>query len=290
MSVVTYGGHESRVYFVVESTYGVVPANPSLVGINAEQVEPELDPSLIKVMGIGSRDPQALLRGLRKPHLKFHHILPSDAPTAFIQHAQTLSSLSVEVLYYKGLWTSPTNINGLVFTGCMFDKLTVECNVESYIKSTAELIAQTLSTETSRISGATYGDHVGAIPFNQSYVQRGNGDGTGLTPVTRVTDWKFNIENHLKEVPVIVSGATAILLKYLQARQRVLSGEVTFEFESKAEFDDVLNDSEFSLQFGFGTSNALFKYCKWEKVASPTKIEDLVSLKASFIARDLVIS
>jgi hypothetical protein len=290
MSVVTYGGQESRVYFVQESTYGVVPTNPSMVGINAEQVEPEIDPSLIKVMGIGSRDPQALLKGLRKPHVKFHHVLPSDAPIAFIQHAQTLYSLSVEALYYKGLFSSPTNINGLVFAGCMFDKLTVECSVESYIKSTVDLIAQTLSTETSKISGATYGDHVGAIPFHQSYVQRGNNDGTGLTPVTRVTDWKFNIENHLKEVSVIVSGATAILLKYLQARQRVLNGEVTFEFETKAEFDDVINDSEFSLQFGLGSNNALFTYCKWEKVTSPTKIEDLVSLKAPFIARNVLLS
>jgi hypothetical protein len=290
MSVVTYGGHESRVYFVQESTYGVIPANPSMIGINAEQVEPQVDPSLIKIMGIGSRDPQALLKGLRKPHLKFSHVLPSDAPITFIQHAQTLYSLSVEVLYYKGLWTSPANINGLVFAGCMFDKLAVECRVESYIKSTVELIAQNLSTETSKISGATYGDHVGAVPFNQSYLQRGAGDGSGLTSVTRVTDWKFNIENHLKEVPVIVSGATAILLKYLQVKQRVLSGELTFEFESKAEYDDVINDSEFSLQFGVGINNALFKYCKWEKVASPTKIEDLVSLKASFVARDVVIS
>ena len=59
--------------------------------------------------------------------------------------------------------------------------------------------------------------------------------------IRRVTDWKFSVENHLKEVPVI--GSTTYLLKYLQARQRELSGELTFEFESKAEFDDVINDA-----------------------------------------------
>jgi hypothetical protein len=39
-----------------------------------------------------------------------------------------------------------------------------------------------------------------------------------------------------------------------------------------------------------GSNYALFKYCKWENVAAPTRIEDLVSLKARFIARDVVIA
>jgi hypothetical protein len=121
-------------------------------------------------------------------------------------------------------------------------------------------------------------------------VQRGLGDGSGLAGVERVTDWKFNIENNFKRVPVIRS-TSGYLLKYLQERHRVLTGELTFEFESKQEYDDVVSDSEFSLKMGLGgTNSALFKYCKWEKVGSPTKIEDLVSLKAPFIARDVVIS
>jgi hypothetical protein len=63
------------------------------------------------------------------------------------------------------------------------------------------------------------------------------------------------------------------------------------EFESKQEFDDIINDTEFSLIFGLGSTNtALFKYCKWEEVSSPTRVEDLVSVKAKFAARDLWIS
>jgi hypothetical protein len=77
----------------------------------------------------------------------------------------------------------------------------------------------------------------------------------------------------------------------LPARHRELIGELTFEFEDKQEFEDVINDDEFSLKFGLGGSNsALFKYCKWESVATPTRLEDLVTLKARFAARDLVIS
>ena len=91
-------------------------------------------------------------------------------------------------------------------------------------------------------------------------------------------------------MPVIRS-TSGHLLKYLPARHRNLSGELTFEFEDKAEFEDIINDAEFSLKFGLGGSNsALFKYCKWEDASTPTKIEDLVSLKAKFVARDMIIS
>jgi hypothetical protein len=288
--VETYGAHECRVYFVQETNYGETPTNPSMLGVNAESVEPGLEPNLVKVRGVGSRDLQVLKRGFRSATLKVQHYLSGDAPIAFIQHVQTLNSLSIQVLYYKGLFSSATDIISLLYTGCRIHKLTVECATEDFVKATAETIAKDTTTGTSKLTGATYADYAGAIPYNESYVQRGAGDGSGLTALERVTDWKFTIENSLKPVPVIRS-TDGHLLKYLPARHRNLTGELTFEFESKQECDDVVNDSEFSLKLGLGTANsALFKYCKWEKVATPTRIEDLVALKASFVARDLVIS
>jgi hypothetical protein len=193
-------------------------------------------------------------------------------------------------LYYKGLFASATDIISLLYKGCRIHKLSVECSIEDIIKANVELIGQTVETGTAKITGATYADYSGAVSYNESYVQRGAGDGSGLTALERVTDWKFTIENNLKAIPVIRS-TDGHLLKYLPARHRNLMGELTFEFESKQEFDDVINDSEFSLKFGLGgTTSALFKYCKWEKVATPTRIEDLVALKASFVSRDVYIS
>lgn len=286
----TYGAHECRVYFVQESSYGQTPANPSMLGVNSENVDAGIDPSLIKVRGVGSRDLTSIKRGLRKPTLKISHILPSDAPIAFIQHVQTLNSLSVQVLYYKGLFASATDIISLLYKGIRIDKLTVECGVEDFVKATVELIGQDVEVGTSKITGATYADYAGAVPYDQSFVQRGTADGSNLTVVERITDWKFAIENNLKPVPVIRQ-TSGHLLKYLPARHRNLSGELTFEFEDKTEFEDVINDAEFSLKFGLGGSNsALFKYCKWEDVTAPTRLEDLVSLKARFVARDVFIS
>jgi len=66
---------------------------------------------------------------------------------------------------------------------------------------------------------------------------------------------------------------------------------LTMEFESNSELVDILNDTEFSLLFGLGSTNtALFKHCKWEDWDLPNKKEDLVSVKAKFVARDLWIS
>ncbi|MEM3731727.1 MAG: phage tail tube protein [Candidatus Bathyarchaeia archaeon] len=288
--VETYGAHECRVYFVVESTYGETPANPSMNGINSESLDVGVDPSLVKVRGVGSRDFAAFKKGLRKPTLKFGHVLPSAAPIAFIQHAQTLNSLSVQVLWYKGSFAEATDIISLLYKGCRIDKLSVECSVEECIKASVELLAQDVVVGNSKLTGATYADYAGAVLYHESFVKRGAADGSNLADVERVTDWKFTIENNLKPVPVIRS-SNAHLLKYLLARHRNLEGELTFEFEDKSEFEDVINDSEFSLKFGLGGAySALFKYCKWEDVSAPTRIEDLVSLKAKFVARDVVIS
>lgn len=286
----TYGAHECRIYQVQETNYSETPTNPSMVSVNAENLEPFLDPDLIRIRGVGSRDLQTIKKGLRKANIKILHVLPSDAPISFIQHAQTLNSLSLQALYYKSTFASATDITSLLYKGCRIDKLTVECSIEEVVKASVELLGKDVAVGTDKIAGATYSDYTGAVPYNESYVQRGDGDGSGLTALERVTDWRFTMENNLNPVPVIRS-TDGYLLKYLPPRHRNLAGELIFEFESKQEYDDVVDDSEFSLKFGLGgTNSALFKYCKWESVATPTRIEELVSLKASFVARDVVIS
>ncbi len=280
-----FGAHEAKIYYVEETNYGETPLNPAMVGVKAETVEPTLNPGLIKVRGIGSRDLQTIRRGLRHISLRVAYPLPSDAPINFLQHIQTLNSLSIEVIYEK-----TDSIIDLLFKGCRFNKATVECHIEDIVKADIEILGQDVNIGISKISGATYSEHSGAVPFYESFVKKGDADGSNLNAVDRITDWKFTIENNLKRVPVIRE-TNGYLLKYLSARHRNLYGELTFEFESKQEYDEVINDSEFSLQFGLGgSSTALFKYCKWENVSTPTQIEDLVALKASFVARDVFIS
>ncbi|RLI01722.1 hypothetical protein DRO30_03690, partial [Candidatus Bathyarchaeota archaeon] len=230
------------------------------------------------------RDLQAIKRGIWEARLSITYPLPSDAPINFLQYIQTLNSLTIEIIYER-----TDAIVDLRFTGCRLDKASVECHIEDIVKANVEVFGQKIETATSKISGATYADHLGAIAYYESFVKKGDSDGSNLQAVERVTDWKFTVENNLKRVPVIRE-TDGHLLKYLVARHRNLYGELTFEFESKEEYDETIGDSEFSLQFGLGGGyTATFKYCKWENVSTPTRIEDLVSLKAVFVAKDMVI-
>jgi hypothetical protein len=282
----TYSAHESRVYYVEETAYGQTPTNPSMLSVPAESLEPTANPSNIKLRGVGSIDLQAVKKGLRVPSLKIVYPLPSDAPINFLQYAKAEleKSLSIQTLYYKGAFASATDIISLLYTGCKFQRITVDCSIEDVVKANAELLAQDLASGTAKIAGASYADHAGAVPFYESYIKK------GTVTLDRVTDWKFTIENNLKQVPVI-RASNGNLLKYLPHRHRDLTGEVVFEFESKEEFDDVINDAEFTLEFGLGSSHkAVFSNCKWENLAAPTRVEELVSLKAAFIAKTVAIS
>ena len=280
-----FGAHETKIYYVEEIEYGVIPINPSMTGLKAENIEPWLSPGLIKLRGIGSRDLQAIKKGVWEARLGIVYPLPSDAPVNFLQHIQTLNSLTMEVIYERN-----DSIVDLRFTGCRLDKASVECHVEDVVKANIEVFGQKVETATSKISGATYADYLGAVAYYESFVKKGDADGSNLQAVEKATDWKFTVENNLKRIPVIRE-TNGHLLKYLAARHRNLYGELTFEFESKDEYDEVISDSEFSLQFGLGAGHtATFKYCKWENVSTPTRIEDLVSLKAAFVARDMIIS
>ena len=203
-----YGAHEAKLYYVEESEYGVTPTNPSMLGLKAENVSPSVNPGLIRLRGIGSRDLQALKKGLLQASLSITYPLPGDAPINFLQHIQTLNSLTIEVVYEK----TDSTID-LRFTGCRMDRATVECHIEDVVKATVDVLGRKVETATSRISGATYADYSGAVAYYESFGKKGDADGSNLQLVDRITDWKFTVENNLKRIPVIRQ-TDGHLLKY----------------------------------------------------------------------------
>jgi hypothetical protein len=282
----TYGSQECKIYYVEEASFGQTPVNPSMLGLAAESVEPQINPNNIKLRGVGSVDLQAIKKGQRSPSLKLTYPLPSDAPINFLQYARVelAKSVSIQVLYYKDAFTAATDILSFLYTGSKFQSVTVECSVDDVVKASIDVLSQDVASSTAKVSGATYADWSGAVPFYESYIKK------DTASLERVTDWKFTIDNNLKQIPVI-RNSSGNIIKYLPNRHRDLAGEVVFEFESKEEFDDVINDAEFDLEFGLGGSNkAVFSDCKWENAAIPTRIEELVSLKASFVAKTLTIT
>ena len=284
--VQTYGSHESKIYYIEESTFGQTPQNPVMLGVPVQSVEPQINPNNIKLRGVGSVDLQAIKKGLRAPSLKIAFPLPSDAPISFLQYAKVelAKSLSVQVLYYKGAFASATDIISLLYTGCKFQSATVECSIEDVVKANVEILSQDLTAQLPNSRAPAILTTEERFLSTRATLRKTH------TALDRVTDWKFTVDNNLKQVPVIRS-TNGNLLKYLPNRHRDLTGEVVFEFESKEEFDDIINDSEFDLEFGLGGANkAIFSGCKWENAASPTQIEELVSLKATFVAKTVTIN
>jgi len=272
-----YGAHEGGIAYISESSYGETPATPDMIEIiTAENVEPAISPSLIKVRGIGSRDLQYIRKGLRLVDIKLSYTMQNILLLDFIE---TLGSMSLEVWYYKTGGTV-----SLLHKGCRMDRVEVLCSVEDVIKANADLIGQNLVVGTAKIGNSYTPWSEDPVPFYESYVKK------QTTILERVTDWKFVIENHLKRVPVIRT-TSGDLLKFLQERHRTISGELTCEFETKEEYDDVISDTAFTLEIGLGSTNkAVFTDCKWDIVSSPTRIEDLVALKAPFTAKSVTIS
>jgi hypothetical protein len=272
-----YGAHEAGIAYISEASYGETPASPDMIEIlTAENVEPAVNPSLIKVRGIGSRDLQFIRKGLRLVDIKFSYAMQN---IEFLNFISTLGSMSLEVWYEKTAGTI-----SLLHKGCRMDRAEVQCSVEDVIKADVTLIGQNLVAGTARIGNSYTPWSDNPVAFYESYVKK------QAATLERVTDWKFVIENHLKRVPVIRT-TDGNLLKFLQERHRTITGEVTFEFETKEEYDDVINDTAFTLEIGLGSTNkAVFTDCKWETVSSPTRIEDLVALKAPFTAKTVAIS
>jgi hypothetical protein len=277
----TYGVDEERFYYVEETVFGTTPTNPSMLGAPCEVIDPGFDPSNIKLRGTGSYDLQAIKKGLWKPNLKINYVLPSQAPINLLQWAKMDldKSLSCQVIYYKGVFGSATDIISLLFKGMRIGKASVECSIEDVIKAVMECEGQNLVTETAKITGATYADYTGAVAFHESYVKK------DAATLDRVTDWKFDIINNPRRVPVIRT-SSGYLAKYIPFGHRELSGELTLEFESKAEMDEVLADTEFALEFGLGgSSKAVFTACKWDSITHTKWLEDLICAKARFVAK-----
>lgn len=272
-----FGAHEAKVYFIEESTYGVTPDSPDMVAVGiVQEIEPLLNPGLIKVRGIGSRDLQCIRRGLRLAELKIVYCLQN---MNFLQHISTLYSLSVEVIYEK-----TSTLYTLLHKGCRINKLTIEASAEKLMKATAELIGQDVAVGSSKV-GANYGDYSDPpLAWYDTYVKK------DAVVLERVTDYSFTVENNLQRVPVIRS-SNGHLLKYLPERHRTSYGEIVCDFETKEELEDIVNDTEFTLEFGLGGSHkAVFSGCKWDSSSIPTRVGELVSQRLHFIAKNVSIT
>ena len=115
----TYHSDQEKFYYVTEGSFGVVPAAPAMLGHSCSNLDPDINPNNIKVPGTGSVDLVALKRGLRQPTLRLKYPIPSEAPINLLQHVkqELNNSLTLQVLYYKDIFATATDIISLLYKG-----------------------------------------------------------------------------------------------------------------------------------------------------------------------------
>ena len=85
---------------IVESYFGAgLPVTPpTFQRIIADNIDPGVDPALVKIRGCGTRDLVAIKRGLLKADLKVAYPVPSDNIMDFLHHVVDCFALSISVL------------------------------------------------------------------------------------------------------------------------------------------------------------------------------------------------
>ena len=280
--VETYSADQERIYYIAEATKGTTPTvTPAMLGVPHESINPGFNPSNLLLRSGGNYDLFAIKKGVRVPSLKVSYIVPSAAPIDLLQYAKIDldKTLSVQALYYKGSWASATNIISLLYNYMRIGKASVSCEIDDVVKASLEMVGQNIITGTAKLTDATYTDYAGAVAFNETDVTIGG------VANDRVVSWKFDVNNNPKQVPVIRS-TNGYLAKYIPFGNRQLSGEVRFEFESKAEMDNALADTEFNIRFGLGgTAYAQMDAAKWSNITSEKWLDDLIAVRAQFDAK-----
>lgn len=275
-----YPGALSTFNYLVESYFGQgLPATPAFTRIIADDIDPGVDPALVKIRGCGTRDLVAIKRGLLKADLKVAYPVPSDNIMNFLHHVVDCFSLSISVLD-----EGPTELVDVRYVSALIDKATVSCSLEDVLRAECDLMAQDVNGYSEKPTGATYNLLGGAVSWADIKIQKGNADGTGLVDFDFITDFKFTIANNLKRIGVLRT-TNPTKAKYIAPRQRDLSGELTCTFENKDQYYAAA-DGAFSLKFDLSAGKYfIFKNCQWEKVSTPRRPDDIISMKLGFTAQ-----
>jgi hypothetical protein len=277
----TYSAEEEAFYYIDETTFGVTPNAPAFLGHPCSSINPNINANNLQVRGCGSINYLANKRGRLLPELKIKFPVPSAAPTNFLQYfkPELGKSLSLNVLYYKGAFTTATDILSLLYTGMRFNKTTITCDIDGIVEAEVQLIGQNVTTGTAKVTDATYAQYSGVTSGLESYVKI-----AGSTD-ERAISWRLEIDNGVRQIHTIKSNAH--IAKYVPFGSQKVTGEVTFEFESKTELDELLADTEKSaIEFGIGGANYVkAEYIKWDTFGLDGKIEDFITATVPFTAR-----
>jgi len=253
----------AQVYYDDEDTYGDggSAGDPDWKWIGIIQDIANLNSySKMGSRGVGSVDINAIRAGMKKPELTLKWIVQRERtvatvfdPTTFLAYAETFPTkgLGIEVLYTYG--ATPSYVS-LWYKGMLFNKLSLEWSIDSFVMATAQFYGQNLVTGVAKAgTSPTYASN----PLNivSSYALPLTGfdtevffdvDAGGDASQTNIKRVRIDILNKLQRRPVI-QATNPELLKYIIRGQRELNGELTIYFENRTAFDYILGNNSLDI-------------------------------------------
>ena len=273
-------GAIAKAFYVEETTYGTTPSNPSFQWIGIVQnVEPNIDRSLIKLRGIGSRDLSYIIQGLLKAEVSLEYAYQDNT---FLAFANTLNDFTMEVFTDDG-----TTVNSYIYAGGMINSVDVSCSVNNLVTVKPNIIAKTVTIMAAHLSGSTYASDPATTPktWYNTKVEIPSG-----TEISGVTDWSFKINNNLERYPVITS-TSGDLLKYLVERQREYTGELTIAYMDNAYLSALKNAQEqATLKITVDTNTYTFNNVKFDTGRLTARPVEVIPQKLTWTAKTLTIA
>ncbi len=291
MSQISLSGYSAKVGYIQEVTYGVAPTSGAYLAVGYNpQVSPKTDQNFQSILTLGSRDPQALVRGKLMNEIRLEYY-PADI--TFAQFGVgNLTGVSF------ALWIQISTYN-LVYTGCKIENIKFESKVGEPTKITAVIKAQQVST--SAPGTAT----LPALPVNAplyfgdalATYTTGGGGAITLPPA----DFSCEVVNNIEWVPLLGQR----FAKVLQEKNRKIKGDINVSFnvtdptqwQSTAQF---LAPTEFSLVLTLGKDSGSVAHtltlgsagsgCQWETQDIPIKTTDILYVKYPFLAKSIALA
>jgi hypothetical protein len=241
-------GSQRRLAYVVESTYGTTPATPTMkqidyVSFNGDLNTPEIMSQTIR--------PNRQMTGSRRGNISTNGDLSveltpdnyDDFLEAFMQGTwatnvlkvgQTQRSFSIEDGYLD-------LAQYRVFTGCVFNKLSLEVKPDSYVTPTFSF----MGSNTSAFTATPLSANPTSALAKDAFFHEGGTFKEGGTSVAYLSAIKLDIDNNVDANSAL--GTTGV--RNMTSGKFVAKGTVTALFETVAFYNKFKNATDSSLQF-----------------------------------------
>jgi len=300
MSTVVVAGYQARVTVARETTYGSIPSGTyEWVGLMFD-AEPTINVNNIPIRKFaGIRDLAFIIAGRRETDFRFDYYMQSSgsgvqAGSTFLRNNNLFDenitgSFTTEILYDKA---SPEQDQVFYVTGCKIDTCTFEMRTGEPTRVTISSFGKDWVTG-SAVSGSAYQADPGTAPFmwfdGQIQYQP---DGGSKRILNNVLESRVTVRNNLNRIYNVQRNTKTP--RFTRELHREIEGELTMNFESFDHLTELLGDTAFTLDLGFGPitlpagTNPVtgsFYSCKWGSYNVPTRTTELVALRIPFIAR-----